>query len=58
MVYVKCIALGGFATTDATGVISAKAGDILDIPIQTAERLITQGLVKKYHPVKQEDKEE
>jgi len=58
MLYVRCIALGGFATTDATGVISAKLGDILDIPYGTAQRLIKQGLVEKYRPTKKEDKEE
>jgi len=57
MEYIRCVALGGFATTDATGVISAKKGDILDIPYGTAQRLIQQGLVEKYRPIKK-DKEE
>jgi len=52
---VKVIALGGFATSDATGVISAKIGDVLLLRASTADRLIKQGLVEIYQPKKKEE---
>lgn len=58
MVYIRVKALGGFATTDSTGIISAKKGDVLDLKLSTAERLIKEGHVEKYRPTKLEDKEE
>ena len=57
MVYVRVIALGDFATSDSTGTITVKKGEVLDLKLSTAARLINQGLVKKYRPIR-EDKEE
>lgn len=47
---IKVIALGSFSTSDATGVISAKAGDVLELAESTAERLKELDLVKDYKP--------
>lgn len=45
---VKIQALGSFATSDASGVIKAQAGEVMEVSEYTAVQLIKQGLAKKY----------
>jgi len=52
---VKIIALGMFGTSDAAGIYSAKAGDILEVSEFLAKQLIKQGLAKKYREPKSVD---
>ena len=45
---VKIEALGNFATSDSTGIVKGKPGEILEVKESTAIALIKQGLAKKW----------
>ena len=49
---VKIKALGGFSTADASGTVTAKQGEVIEVFEHTAVDLIKRGFAEKWRPEK------